>query len=46
MLRKELSPKMRDQLYLERILENEAIFNMVAKILSYRPELAPRIWGG
>ena len=46
MLRKELSPKMRDQLYLERILENEAVFNMVAKILSYRPELAPRIWGG
>ncbi|HUT14935.1 MAG TPA: NAD(P)/FAD-dependent oxidoreductase [Anaerolineae bacterium] len=46
MLRKELSPKMRDQLYLERILENEAVFNMVAKILSCRPELVPRIWGG
>jgi len=45
MLRKALSLKLLKELIVERMLENERIFDMGAKILSSRPELMRRVLG-
>lgn len=45
MLRKALSLKLLKELIVERILENERIFDIGAKILSSRPELTRKVLG-